>query len=268
MLFLKKNPTHQLSGIIKNFWMVDNEGATMIREEKIIPDGYPEMIFHYKETPFININGHWHKQVNYLLAGQIRNHFYLKNSGDVGTFAIKFQPSALTVLFNIDMSDLTDKVIPFNSKLIECLNPIIDIAISNHSFKEKLDLIEKWFLNFLKGKNFRESKGEQMLKLILEKQGQISLEKASDDLGISTRSLERYFEKHVGVSPKFYTRIVRFSHIFNLIQNEDFNWLDISFLAGYYDQSHFIKNFKEFTGENPTTYGFDEENMANFFLKN
>ena len=123
------------------------------------------------------------------------------------------------------------------------------------------------FLSFLKDKKIPESKGEKILKLILEKQGQIPLEATSDDLGISTRSLERYFEKHVGVSPKFYTRIVRFSHIFNLIQNEDFNWLDISFLAGYYDQSHFINNFKEFTGKNPSSYGFNETNMANFFLK-
>ena len=267
MLFLKKDSIQPLSRIIKNFWMVDSEGATTIKEEKIIPDGYPEMIFHYKETPFININGHWYKQGNYLLAGQIRNHFYLKNSGAVGTFAIKFQPSALSTLFKINMNGLTDKVIPFNSKLVVALSPIIDIAIGNQSFETKVDLIEKWFLSFLKDKKFPDSKGEKILKLILEKHGQIPLEATSDDLGISTRSLERYFEKHVGVSPKFYTRIVRFSHIFNLMQNEDFNWLDISFLAGYYDQSHFINNFKEFTGKNPSSYGFNETNMANFFLK-
>ena len=145
MLFLKKDSIQPLSRIIKNFWMVDSEGATTIKEEKIIPDGYPEMIFHYKESPFININGHWYKQGNYLLAGQIRNHFYLKNSGAVGTFAIKFQPSALTTLFKINMNDLTDKVIPFNSKLKDTLSPIIGIAIGNQSFETKVDLIEKCF---------------------------------------------------------------------------------------------------------------------------
>ena len=51
------------------------------------------------------------------------------------------------------------------------------------------------------------------------------------------------------------------------MQNKDFDWSDVSFLAGYYDQSHFIKNFKEFTGENPSDYGFNDINMANFFLK-
>ena len=268
MVFLKKDPTHQLSGIIKNFWKIDSDGDTTIKEEKIIPDGYPEMIFHYKERPYINIDGHWHKQGNYLLAGQIRNHFYLKNEGDVGTIAIKFQPTAFTTLFDIDMSNLTDKVIPINSILAEILSSLINIAIGNQSFETKVNLIENWFLHFLKDKKLPKSKGEQILKLILEKQGQISLEEASDNSGISTRSLERYFKKHVGVSPKFYTRIVRFSHIFNLIQNEKFNWSDISFLAGYYDQSHFIKNFKEYTGESPSAYGFDEKNMANFFLKN
>ena len=43
-------------------------------------------------------------------------------------------------------------------------------------------------------------------------------------------------------------------------------WLDITYDSGYYDQAHFIKNFKEFTGESPSAYGFEEKNMANFFL--
>ena len=76
--------------------MIDSGDDGAIREEKIIPDGYPEMIFHYKDPYFIDIEGQWQKQDRYLLAGQIRNHFFLKNSGRSGIFAIKLQPTALT----------------------------------------------------------------------------------------------------------------------------------------------------------------------------
>ena len=84
---------------------------------------------------------------------------------------------------------------------------------------------------------------------------------------IQERTLERYFESHIGVSPKFYSRIIRLGYIFKLAKDKPKNWAQVAYQAGFFDQTHFIKNFQEFTGEDPSTYGFDHENMANFFLK-
>ncbi len=89
----------------------------------------------------------------------------------------------------------------------------------------------------------------------------------AQSIGLSERQLERLFKKYIGLSPKFYTRIIRFSTIFELIQQEDPGWAGLAYESGFYDQSHFIRNFKAFTGEDPSRYGFDEKNMANFFLK-
>jgi len=79
--------------------------------------------------------------------------------------------------------------------------------------------------------------------------------------------LENLFKKWVGLSPKLFARIIRFSYIFQLVQDNNQSWSSLAYEAAYYDQSHFIRNFKSFTGENPADYSFDEENMANFFLK-
>ncbi len=67
--------------------------------------------------------------------------------------------------------------------------------------------------------------------------------------------------------PKFFSRIIRFSKIFEIVQQENINWSDVVHLAGYYDQAHFIKNFKAFTGEEPGRYGFDKKDFANFFMR-
>ncbi|NQY35322.1 MAG: AraC family transcriptional regulator [Alteromonadaceae bacterium] len=80
------------------------------------------------------------------------------------------------------------------------------------------------------------------------------------------RQLERYFKQAIGLPPKLYCRIIRFAYIFKLISTNNSNWSEISTQAGFYDQSHFIKNFKEFTGEEPSKYGFKAENLANLFL--
>ena len=103
-------------------------------------------------------------------------------------------------------------------------------------------------------------------QLIINEKGLISLQEIQQKINISERSLERYFKKNIGISPKFYSRVIRLSNIFKLIQEGKTNWADIIYQSGFYDQSHFIKNFKEFTGEEPSNYGFNEQNMANFFL--
>jgi AraC-like DNA-binding protein len=63
-----------------------------------------------------------------------------------------------------------------------------------------------------------------------------------------------------------FARIIRFSYIFQLVQDNHQSWCGLAYEAAFYDQSHFIRNFKDFTGENPADYKFEEKNMANFFL--
>jgi methylphosphotriester-DNA--protein-cysteine methyltransferase len=95
----------------------------------------------------------------------------------------------------------------------------------------------------------------------------ITIEEIINAIGIGERQLERLFRKYVGLSPKFYCRIIRFNYIFQLMQEQSPRLIDLTYDAGFFDQSHFIRNFKAFTGEDPSRYLFDEKNLANFFLK-
>jgi AraC-like DNA-binding protein len=105
------------------------------------------------------------------------------------------------------------------------------------------------------------------MSMIFSKKGMITITSICDELSVSERYLQKLFQKYVGLSPKFFARIVRFSHIFNVIKEEDPDWAEIVYQAGYYDQSHFIRNFKAFTGEDPSQYIFAEKTLANFFMK-
>ena len=102
--------------------------------------------------------------------------------------------------------------------------------------------------------------------LILESNAAVSVAGIAKQVNVSERQLERLFKRYIGLSPKFYCRIIRFSYIFEQVQNKEVEWSELAQLTGFYDQSHFIKNFQEFTGEDPSGYFFDEINMANFFL--
>ncbi|MDF1573026.1 MAG: helix-turn-helix domain-containing protein [Bacteroidales bacterium] len=87
-----------------------------------------------------------------------------------------------------------------------------------------------------------------------------------DSMGLSPRTLERKIKHDIGLSPKKFHRIVRFNRAYSTIKNNPGMRLqDVVFRYGYYDQSHFVNEFREFTGSTPFRYFRNEDNFNHFF---
>ncbi|MEX0783353.1 MAG: helix-turn-helix domain-containing protein [Dehalococcoidia bacterium] len=85
--------------------------------------------------------------------------------------------------------------------------------------------------------------------------GCMSIGGLADEIGYSRKQLIARFRDHIGMPPKLAARILRFQHARELLNSaDDSNWSDIAFDAGYYDQSHLIRDFVEFSGSSPTDY--------------
>jgi AraC-like DNA-binding protein len=231
----------------------------------MIPDGFTELIFHYGDAYISNLHHDRQTQARNLLAGQISNYFHLQNTGISGIVAVKLKPAGVTQLFNIDMSNYTDKIVDIarlnDERLIELSKLIVPFADEGVVKK----LFDDYFIPL--AASVTNSPVTAAIDLIFETNGMAPVKELATAAGVGERQLERLFKKYVGLSPKYYARIIRFNYIFKLIEARDTPWADIVYQAGYYDQSHFIRNFKAFTGEDPSSYYFDEDNMANFFLK-
>lgn len=265
MLYKKIDPDSSLSSLIDCYWIIENEDKTP-GSEKIIPDGFPEIIFHYADPYRIRIGSGWELQSKNLLAGQISNYFYLANTGRSGMIGVKLHPTAITRLYGISMDSLTDQVVDLKilqDTKMELLGKNIR-AQDNHD--AMTGLLNRYFSELTPENNAATHLLNKAIEMIFEKKGLISVSELMDELVIGERRLERLFRKYVGLTPKFYSRIIRFNTIFHLKQQGVDTWAGLVYEAGFYDQSHFIKNFKEFTGEDPTTYLFHDESMANFFL--
>lgn len=266
MFYDRVSPKKSLSTIIDCYWIVENKDSTIF-QQKIIPDGFPEIIFHYGDNYRINISGSWETQSKDLLAGQIRNHFLLESTGASGMIGIKFKPAGITQLFDINMSELTDKVVDLDTELKEQFEPIIKKIDSKALFKETVRALDSFFEQLRHEETDSDKIITLAIDLIFQEKGMLSVADLTSKTGVNERKLERLFNKYIGLSPKFYSRIIRFNHIFQLVQEKQVNWSEIAQLSGFYDQSHFISNFQEFTGEDPSKYFFDDPTLANFFLK-
>lgn len=265
MQYERQTPSLALQHLIECYWLIDSEGESSIDTQKIIPDGYPETILHYKSAYEINIDGQWHLQPKLLLAGQIKNHFFLRNTGESGMIGIKWQPAALSVLFGLDMSTITNKIVELPNDMISLFKPFMTengISIPENP----LTILDSYLADEFKNRECN-TLSNNAIDTIIERKGLITINELITLLSCSERQLERSFKNAVGLSPKFYCRVIRLGRIFELMQEGNKDWGDLVYHSGFYDQPHFIKNFKEFTGEDPSSYGFDERNMANFHLK-
>jgi len=265
MIYLKHQPSPALLPFIECFWLIDSEGDRSINEEKIVPDGYPETILHYADPYEINISGEWKMQDQMLLAGQLTNHFYLRNTGTSGMIGIKWKADVLHLLFGMDMAALVDHVVTLPPTLSQIFEPLMNLRPGDVT-EETLQSLDEYLVDLLVGAH-HQSPVSEALATIHSSKGKTDMEELSAQLKMSSRSLERHFRKSVGLSPKFYSRIIRLNHVFEMVQSGNRDWADIVYQSGFYDQAHFIRNFKEFIGEDPSRYGFDADNMANFHLR-
>jgi len=103
--------------------------------------------------------------------------------------------------------------------------------------------------------------------LILRSGGRMPVERLAEDMGISLRRLDRTFNTRVGLTPKALCRIVRFQRVFKMLEQRESggDWVQIALEGGYYDQSHFVKEFREFSGKSPTSYFAEQNAMSELF---
>ncbi|WP_236978860.1 AraC family transcriptional regulator [Membranihabitans maritimus] len=166
---------------------------------------------------------------------------------------IRFLPTAFPLLFNLPASELTNRfedLYAVNSLLSMQISQSIEGSNILESVKTKLDNL---FLLIIRDhQTISDPRLFHSLEIILQNKGQVGIEKDLET-GLSTRQLRRLFKFYIGDSPKTFSKVVRFQSFLN--QNptrKNIRGNKIYFDLGYFDQSHFIKDFKNFYGLPPS----------------
>lgn len=164
---------------------------------------------------------------------------------------IRFLPRMLPIIGNIKASSLSNQVQSLKDilpSLAEILTPYIGLNTELQFEFSNFDLT----LQALTKENFNiDNRFTEALLTILKRKRNISDIK-NICLGISPRQLRRLFTNHIGISPKHFSRVIRFQHVLNTYYDQENIDNSSYFDSGYYDQAHFIKDFRKFYGITPT----------------
>lgn len=132
---------------------------------------------------------------------------------------------------------------------------IIEKISQSKSFQERVIFFEHWFNDFIISLRQVPELIQFSMKKIYSRKGIISIEELAEETGYSTRYLRKKFEEFVGISPKLFSQIVRFQNsVSMLLEDNTSDVLDVVAEYGYYDQSHFISQFRKFSNLTPTRF--------------
>lgn len=254
-------PDLRLQPFVECCWIVEGFDLT---QQKIIPDGFCELIFHFYDPYQITDHKNSHVQPFSIVAGQLNNPISLKPIGRSGVLGVKFKPTGMWKLLGCDMNELTNQTIFLDSVIQERSFVAEQLHDCNNNI-ERIRIVESFLLTRLESAK-RANETDSLVEQINRDKGKSSIKKLADENKISLRKVERIFTQQVGVSAKLYSRLIRFKHVLRLLQQENLPRTEITYLSGYFDQAHFNKEFKEFSGENPESWIKQNHSFANFFL--
>lgn len=223
----------------------------------LYPSGYSILFNIYGDIPILSINGK--KQPidsRLILAGQICDaniNFHIE--GVLSQVGVVLYPTATHYLFHKTGNNFlnTWRTLKECSPIgTECLTQSLS---GQNSIKERFKLITE-FLKILEKQRLPPIFWlEASLKKIFSKNGNVSQHELVLDSKVTARHYRRIFKKVIGISPKNYCKIIQLATVFELLNNSEEQKLHhLALDCGYYDQSHFIRDFQKLIGNSPENF--------------
>jgi len=269
MIYETFPPQSDLDAIVKCHWTLEVPSNLNAPKQRIISDGCIEMCFilgdnvkrFTSETEYII-------QPRAMVMGQITKPYFVQPTGYVNTFAVRFYPYGFAHFITKPIIELADKETPLTSLFkVSAAKELTQKIISAPSTPSRIQEIESFLLDKLTDQSTIDHIVLSTIEALSQTKGGASITAILKDNLSSRRKLERKFSQQVGISPKQLGKIIRLQAALKMmLNNEGESLTQIAYENEYYDQAHFIKDFQEFTGVNPSQYFNDDQLMLSSLI--
>jgi AraC-like DNA-binding protein len=225
--------------------------------QPIFPDGTTELVVH-RERPFIRYtaDGPSERQASTLFVGPMRAPVVLMPDTAAEVAAVRFQPNGAFALLGVPQHRLQDAIVDATALEIPWLRQTVRVAQEAGSLEAAIARLEAGLLARVNRARVRtDGRIDAILAAIDGANGACRIDAIGGVSGTGRRHIERLFREQVGLTPKTYARVVRFTAAAARVTDDPSARLaDVSSDGGYFDQSHMVREFLSFAGRTPEQF--------------
>ena len=243
-------PGDVLKPFIKTFIIIESESGMVTN---ILPDTSLVIAFRFRGAVKAVINGQQQVLAPSVISGIRRSSRSMDYAGGSANLLVIFHEAGAAAFFREPLHELSDMSLPLDTlmKHSEVADVEEQLAEAGDHL-QRISIVEKWMISKLKapGPDLLVQHAIQKIQL---NHGVIRMKDPAGSLYISQDAFEKRFRRQAGASPKQFSSIVRIKHLIDGYPQAR-SLTDAALSAGYFDQAHFIKDFKAFTGKTPQDF--------------
>lgn len=245
-------PKMPLSLFVDYFWYMEDYNPSHSRE-LAFPDGSVDVVIDLGEEK-IRLFDSNHREFVFshsIVCGPHSEYFVIDTASETRAVGIHFKPGGIHPFLKETLEVLHNKHFPLDIIWGSEASEIRDELLASSVPDEMFQVLERRLLSLAK----KDLEWDPAVQFVLNHLHGCQIAEIIEQIGISHRRFNQIFKSVVGMTPKRLNRLNRFQEVFRFVHNgENISWVHIAQACGYFDQAHFIKDFKSFSGINPSEY--------------
>jgi AraC-like DNA-binding protein len=242
-------PPLHLKDLVQCFWTLESDPYGAIPKEYfLMADGFPEIIFQYND----GFPAYSAQSARIRFQHSVTDKFMVGKK--VGFFGVRLYPHAANQLLkNITANEVVNRVFDFADLFRQEGDDLADQVFSAVGTPERIAHVSAYLT-----KNTYCQKTDPLkyfVDQVIKQKGTVDISAMHYESGLSVKQFERRFKSITGFPPKYFARLARFQAVKDSYALGQFTSMtSLAYSSNYYDQSHFNREFKEFSGVQPRKY--------------
>lgn len=251
-------PRPPLSNFVELLWLY--EGYSQPHDkERLLPNGSMELVINLREDLARVYDrrdaGQFQTTRGAILVGVQSEFFVLDTAQQSSVIGVHFKPGGAFPFFNLGAGEFHNQHLSLDLLWGTGAVELRDRLLEAPTPETKFQILEESLLSHARKPLSRHPSVNFALHEFGNFLSSPSIAQVTDQIGLSSRRFIDIFNDQVGLTPKLYCRVQRFQNVLRRIgMKRDVDWTDMALTCGYFDQAHFIHDFKAFSGLSPTAY--------------
>ncbi|MBE9193289.1 helix-turn-helix transcriptional regulator [Gloeocapsopsis crepidinum LEGE 06123] len=255
MIYCTYIPRSPLSQFVEFFWF--REGYNVPKAQaRLLPTGSMELVINLRENsiPLFDRSS----RVQYgnargsMICGPHSKSFIVNVNSEVCVMGVHFKPGGGIPFFAVPAKELHNQILSLDELWNHLAIALRDRLLEASTIKTRFLVLEQFFLSLIQLPEHHAAVDFALQQF--ERSHTSTIATVTQQIGFSARHFNQLFRDRVGLTPKVFCRVQRLRQVLNLLSESSVDWIDIALSCGYFDQAHFIHDFRSFADCTPTDY--------------